>query len=63
MKNLMDIKYDWLTSNFYKKREMNKWTKEYIKNNDIDFKILKNQLEELIIKYNLICLLFYRKTL
>lgn len=55
MKHLKDIKYDWVTSEFYKKKEMSKWAEDYIKNNvDIDFELLENELEELIYQDNLI---------
>lgn len=54
MKHLMDIKYDWVTSSFYKEKQMAKWADEYIKNNDIDFELLKQELQELIEQDNLI---------
>jgi hypothetical protein len=56
MKKLNDIQYDWVTSSFYKQKEKNmtKWAEQYIKNNHIDFEILRKELEELILKDNLI---------
>jgi hypothetical protein len=54
MKHLKDVKYDWVTSRFYKEKQMSKWAEEYIKNNDIDFELLENELQELIIHDNLI---------
>lgn len=56
MKHLKDIKYDWFTSRFYKEKEkhMCKWAEEYIKNNDINFELLDNELQELIKQDNLI---------
>ena len=56
MIKLSDIKYDWVTSIFYKKKEMSKWAEEYIKNNgnDIDIESLKKEVDDLIIQDNLI---------
>lgn len=54
MKNLKDIKYDWVTSQFYKEKEMSKWAEQYVKNNDIDFDLIENELQELIYQDNLI---------
>jgi len=56
MKNLKDIKYDWVTSKFYKEKEMSKWAEEYIENNgnDIDIESLKKEVDDLIIYDNLI---------
>jgi len=54
MKHLKDVKYDWITSSFYKEKNMAKWADEYIKNNRIDFELLKKELSELIIQDNLI---------
>lgn len=54
MKHLKDIKYDWVTSKFYKEKNMSKWAEEYMKNNVLDFKLLENELKELIYQDNLI---------
>jgi len=54
MKNLKDIKYDWVTSSFYKEKQMSKWAEEYLKNNDINFDLIKDELQELISQDNLI---------
>ena len=51
--NLSDIRYDWVTSVFYKK-DMNKWAIEYLKNNEVDFDKLKVELNELIMEDNAI---------
>jgi hypothetical protein len=48
MKHLKDIKYDWIISSFYKEKNMSRWASEYIKNNDIDFELLRKELQELI---------------
>jgi hypothetical protein len=53
MNKLSDIKYDWVTSAFYKK-DMNKWAVEYLKNNDVDFDLIKVELNELIMEDNAI---------
>ena len=47
MVRLSEVKYDWVTSKFYKK-DMNKWAIEYLKNNEIDFESLKKEVDELI---------------
>jgi hypothetical protein len=54
MKNLKDIKYDWVTSKFYKEKNMSKWAEEYMKNNVLDFNLLENELKDLIYQDNLI---------
>ena len=54
MNNLQDIQYDWMTSSFYKEKQMSKWADDYVKNNDIDFELLKKELQELIIQDNMI---------
>ena len=33
MKNLQEIQYDWVTSRFYKEKQMDKWARDYIVNN------------------------------
>ena len=53
MNNLSHIKYDWVTSSFYKK-DMNKWAVEYLKNNEVDFELIKGELNELIMEDNAI---------
>ena len=54
MNNLQDIQYDWMTSSFYKEKQMSKWADDYVKNNDIDFELLKKELQELIMQDNMI---------
>ena len=54
MKNLKEIEYDWVTSSFYKEKQMDKWAKEYIEKNDIDLEMLKSELGEIIYRDNLI---------
>lgn len=54
MIHLKDIKYDWVTSNFYKEKQMSKWAEDYVLNNEIDFKLLQSELQELISQDNLI---------
>jgi hypothetical protein len=54
MKHLQDIQYDWVTSSFYNEKNMSKWADDYVKNNDIDFELLKKELQELIIQDNII---------
>jgi hypothetical protein len=51
MNTLSAVKYDWVTSPFYKK-DMNKWATEYLKNNEVDFKLLQIELNELIAEDN-----------
>ena len=51
MNNLSSIKHDWVTSPFYKK-DMNKWAIEYLKNNEVDFDLIKAELDELIMHDN-----------
>jgi hypothetical protein len=51
MIHLQDIKYDWVTSTFYNK-DMNKWAVEYLKNNEVDFDLIKAELDELIMSDN-----------
>jgi len=47
IENILKIKYDWVTSPFYKK-DMNKWAVDYLKNNDVNFELLNNELQILI---------------
>jgi len=51
--SLSDIKYDWVTSAFYKK-DMHKWAVEYLKNNEVDFDSIKLELVKLIMEDNAI---------
>lgn len=51
MGKLSDIKYDWVTSSYYKK-DMNKWAIEYLKDNDVDFDAIKIELDDLIAEDN-----------
>ena len=51
MIHLKDIKHDWVTSDFYEK-DMNKWAIEYLKNNEVDFDLIKAELDELIMYDN-----------
>jgi hypothetical protein len=53
MNNLSDIKYDWITSIYYKK-DMNKWAINYLKNNEVNFDLIKYELNKLIIEDNTI---------
>ncbi len=56
MKSLQDIKYDWVTSKFYKEKNMSKWAENFVKlyGNDLDFELLHKQLKELIYQDTLI---------
>lgn len=54
MSNLKEIKYDWITSDFYKEKRMDKWATHYFLNNDVDFDLLKFELNELIMEDNAI---------
>jgi hypothetical protein len=54
MLRLKDIKYDWVTSEYYKEKRMDKWANEYIKYNKIDLSLLKRELQDLITQDNLI---------
>ena len=60
MNILSQLKYDWVTSDFYKK-DMNKWAIEYLKNNEVDFDLLKVELNKLIMKDNEIGLKSFNK--
>ena len=48
------IRYDWVTSSFYKEKNMKKWAKNYLKNNDVDFDSLKIEVQDLIYEDNII---------
>jgi len=48
------IRYDWITSSFYKEKNMQKWAENYLKNNDIDFDDLKIEVQDLIYEDNMI---------
>jgi len=61
MSKLMDIKYDWVTSKYYKDKQMNIWADEYIKNNYINFELIEKELQELIIQDKLIGLNSFNK--
>ena len=61
MKNLKDIQLDWFTSRFYKEKQMNKWASEYINENEVDFELLKAELQQLISRDNLIGLNNFNK--
>lgn len=63
MKSLQDIKYDWVTSKFYKEKNMSKWAENFVKlyGNDLDFELLHSQLKELIYQDTLIGLKSFNK--
>jgi hypothetical protein len=63
MKSLQDIKYDWVTSNFYKEKNMSKWAENFVKEyeNELDFELLNRELKELIYQDTLIGLNSFNK--